>query len=252
MKSIRHTQIRDIVNETGQITVNELNHLLNVSEATIRRDLEELSQMGWIRRTHGGAVRVERAEKEPPILQRQVAQADEKLRIGQLAATMVSDRQTIFLGSGSTVAALAPHLRRVADLTVITNSIPVINELAGQENIELIVIGGMLRQSEMSMVGHIAEMAVREFRADLVFMGMRAIDAEHGFTSDFMPEAMTDRAILQIAPHCVVMADHTKFGRVSTVFLAPITAVHTIISDTQLQPEIASELREKGLDLMLA
>jgi len=251
MKSIRHTQIRDIVNETGQITVTELNNLLNVSEATIRRDLEELSQMGWIRRTHGGAVRVGRAEKEPPILQRQVAQADEKLRIGQLAATLVSDRQTIFLGSGSTVATLAPHLRRVADLTVITNSIPVINELAGQENIELIVIGGMLRQSEMSMVGHIAEMAVREFRADLVFMGMRAIDAEHGFTSDYMPEAMTDRAILQIAPHCVVMADHTKFGRVSTVFLAPITAVHTIISDDQLQPEIAAELREKGLDLIL-
>ncbi len=252
MKSIRHTQIRDLVNENGQITVTELNNLLNVSEATIRRDLEELSQMGWIRRTHGGAVRVERAEKEPPILQRQDEQADEKLRIGRLAATLVADRQTIFLGSGSTVAAMVPHLRHFVDLTVITNSIPVINQLAGQENIELIVIGGMLRPREMSMVGHIAEIAVREFRADMVFMGMRAIDAEHGFTSDYMPEAMTDRAILQIAPRCVVMADHTKFGRVSTVFLAPVTAVHTIISDDQLQPEIAAELREKGLDLILA
>lgn len=251
MKSIRHTQIRDLVNENGQITVTELNNLLNVSEATIRRDLEELSQMGWIRRTHGGAVRVERAEKEPPILQRQDEQADEKLRIGRHAATLVANRQTIFLGSGSTVAAMAPHLQHFADLTVITNSIPVINQLAGQENIELIVIGGMVRPREMSMVGHIAEMGVREFRADMVFMGMRAIDAEHGFTSDYMPEAMTDRAILQIAPRCVVMADHTKFGRVSTVFLAPVTAVHTIISDDHLQPEIAAELREKGLDLIL-
>lgn len=252
MKSSRHTQIRDIVNENGQVTVAELNRLINVSEATIRRDLEELSQMGWIRRTHGGAVRVGRAEKEPPILQRQVEQTDEKLRIGKVAASLVAAKQTIFLGSGSTVAAIAPHLKEIEDLTVITNSVPVINQLAGQENIELIVIGGMLRQSEMSMVGHIAEMAVREFRADLVFMGMRAVDAEHGFTSDFMPEAMTDRAILQIAPQGVVVADHTKFGRVSTVFLAPITAVHTIISDDQLQPEIAAELREKGLELILA
>lgn len=252
MKSVRHTQIRDIVNRNGQISVTELNNMLNVSEATIRRDLEEMSQLGWIRRTHGGAVRVGRAEKEPPILQRQIEQADEKQRIGQLAATLVSPRQTIFLGSGSTVAALAPHLWDIADLTVITNSIPVINQLAGQENIELIVVGGMLRQSEMSMVGHIAEMAIREFRADIAFMGMRAIDAEHGFTSDYMPEAMTDRAILQIAPRCVVMADHTKFGRVSTVFLAPITAAHTIISDAQLQPETAVELREKGLELILA
>lgn len=252
MKSIRHTQIRDIVNKNGQISVTELNNMLDVSEATIRRDLEELSQMGWIRRTHGGAVRVERAEKEPPIIQRQVKQADEKLRIGRMAASLVRARQTIFMGSGSTVAVIAPHLRDIPDLTVITNSIPVINQLAEEENIELIVIGGMLRQSEMSMVGHIAEMAIREFRADVVFMGMRAVDAEHGFTSDFMPEAMTDRAIMQIAPRCVVVADHTKFGQVSTVFLAPITAVHTIISDNQLQPEIAAELRDKGLELILA
>ena len=75
MKSIRHLQIRDLVNENGQITVAELNDLLKVSEATIRRDLEELDQLGWIRRTHGGAIRVERAEKEPPILQRQDEQA---------------------------------------------------------------------------------------------------------------------------------------------------------------------------------
>lgn len=251
MKSTRHTQIRDIVNETGQITVAELNSLLNVSEATIRRDLEELDQLGRIRRTHGGAVRIERAEKEPPILQRQDEQREQKRHIGQAAAALVQPRQTIFLGSGSTVSAIVPHIRELP-LTVITNSLPVINQLAGHDYIELIVIGGQFRQSELSMVGHVAEQAIREFRADMVFMGMRAIDAGHGFTSDYLAEVMTDRAILQLAPRCVVMADHTKFGRVSTVFLAPVTAVHTIISDRDLQPEFAAELREKGLELILA
>ena len=230
MKSIRHLQIRDLVNENGQITVAELNDLLKVSEATIRRDLEELDQLGWIRRTHGGAIRVERAEKEPPILQRQDEQSDEKRRIGQAAAQLVQPHQTIFLGSGSTVSMVVPYIQDLP-LTVITNSLPVINQLAGRDSIELIVIGGQFRQSELSMVGHVAEQAIREFRADLVLMGMRAIDAGHGFTSDYVAEAMTDRAILQMAPRCAVMADHSKFGRVSTVFLAPVTAVHTIITD---------------------
>ncbi|MCA9943547.1 MAG: DeoR/GlpR transcriptional regulator [Anaerolineales bacterium] len=251
MKSIRHLQIRDLVNENGQITVAELNDLLKVSEATIRRDLEELDQLGWIRRTHGGAIRVERAEKEPPILQRQDEQSDEKRRIGQAAAQLVQPHQTIFLGSGSTVSMVVPYIQDLP-LTVITNSLPVINQLAGRDSIELIVIGGQFRQSELSMVGHVAEQAIREFRADLVLMGMRAIDAGHGFTSDYVAEAMTDRAILQMAPRCAVMADHSKFGRVSTVFLAPVTAVQTIISDQGLQPELAAELREKGLELILA
>jgi len=252
IKSARQTKIRQLVEDRGQISVTELNQILSVSEATIRRDLEALAEVGWIRRAHGGAIKVARAAKEPPILMRQQKRSVEKERIGQMAASYIKEGQTIFLGSGSTVEAILPYIQHVQDLTVITNSIPVINQLAGQPNVELIVIGGMLRQSELSMVGYIAEMAVREFRADLVFMGMRAIDAEHGFTSDFMPEATTDRAILQIAPRCVVVADHTKFGRVSTMFLAPVTAVSIIISDKALNPAIVAELQEKGLTVELA
>lgn len=251
IKSARQTKIRQLVEDRGQISVTELNSLLAVSEATIRRDLEDLSQLGMIRRAHGGAVKVELAEKEPPILFRQQEQFAEKQRIGQEAASFIKEGQTIFLGSGSTVEAIVPHIRHIPNLTVITNSIPVINHLAGHANIELIVIGGMLRQSELSMVGHIAEMAVRELRADLVLMGMRGIDVEHGFTSDFMPEAMTDRAILKIAPRRVIVADHTKFGRVSTVFLAPVTAVSTIITDKELSPTVVAEFQEKGLSVIL-
>jgi DeoR/GlpR family transcriptional regulator of sugar metabolism len=252
LKTARHSQIRTLVDSQGQATVAELNMLLHVSEATIRRDLEELDQLGWLRRTHGGAVRVDTADREPPITQRESAQASEKARIGRLAASLVRDGQTIFLGSGTTVEAMARNLHDRRDLTVITNSLPVINQLAGRPSIELVVIGGMFRQSEMSMVGHVAEQAVREFRADQVFMGMRAIDPEHGFTSDYLPEALTDRAILKLASHVSVLADHTKFGRVSTVFLAPVTAAQTVISDTGLPEEMAGALRACGLELLLA
>jgi DeoR/GlpR family transcriptional regulator of sugar metabolism len=252
LKSVRQSKIRVMVEEEGQVTVADLIELLKVSEATIRRDLEELAQQGWVRRTHGGAVRVERARKEPPILHRQTEAADEKQRIGKLAAKCVQVGDTIFLGSGTTVHEVARNLREIPNLTVITNALNVVNELSECENIELIVIGGMFRQSESSMVGHIAENAIREFRADCVFMGMRAIDPKHGFTNDYLPEAMTDRAILDIAPQCIVVADSRKFGRVSTVFLAPVNVAHAIVTDTNISPDILTELQEMGLDVRLA
>jgi len=146
---------------------------------------------------------------------------------------------------------MLPHLTEYRSLTVITNSLPVVNALASLP-IELIVIGGLFRSSEQSMVGHISETAVRELRADMVFMGMRGVDVTQGFTSDYLPEVQTDRAILQIAPRRIILADHSKFGRVSAVYLAPISAVDVIISDNRLDPATVSALQEQGLEVILA
>jgi DeoR family transcriptional regulator of aga operon len=98
----------------------------------------------------------------------------------------------------------------------------------------------------------VAEQAIREFRADHVFMGIAAIDMRHGLTSDYPPEAMTDRSILGIAPHCVIVADHSKFGRVNSVFLVPVTVAHTIVTDSQIAPEIIAEPKGEGVDVHLA
>ena len=251
LKSARQSQIRRIVEEQGQISVTELNNILDVSEATIRRDLEQLADQGWVQRTHGGALRVEPAPVEPPIKERITKNAEEKMRIGRLAAGLVGEGDTIFLGSGSTVSAMVPHLLDLSGLTVITNSLPVVNQMA-RSKAELIVIGGMFRSSEQSMVGHVAEQAIREFRADHAFMGIRGIDVEHGLTSDFLPEAVTDRAILGIAPSCVIVADHSKFNRVSSVFLAPVTSANIVITDDKTPSATVSELREAGVDVLIS
>lgn len=249
LKLARHSRIREILEETGQVTVPQLNARLLVSEATIRRDLAELDRIGVLRRTHGGAVRTDGTE--PPLLLRQTEQAIEKERIGRRAAQLVVDNQTIFLGSGTTVQAMLPHLMDRRGLTIITNSLPVVNAFVGREA-ELIVIGGLFRDSELSMVGHIAEAAISELRADLVFMGMRGIDPERGFTSDFLPEALTDRAILRAAPRRVVLADHSKFVRVGVVFLAPVTEAEVIITNSGIDPDTVAVLQEKGLEVILA
>lgn len=251
LKEERQGQIQTMVEERGRVLVPELSAYFNVSEATIRRDLEELDRMGAIRRTHGGAVRMA-APKEPPIMNRIDEHKVEKERIGKAAVALINDGETIFLGSGTTVIYVAKNLPPDIHLTVITNSLPVVNELASHPGIDLIVIGGMLRQSELSMVGHVAEQAVREFRADRVFLGMFAIDVACGFTNDYPPEIMTDRAIIDIAPQLIILADHSKFGRVSSMLVAPVTAADVIITDVDTPQDVIDELCEKGIQVIQA
>lgn len=252
LKTTRHAQIHELINANGHVTVQELNQLLDVSEATVRRDLEELSKAGHVRRTHGGALRVERTIKELPTLQRRGAQQSEKARIGQMAAGMVQSGQTIFLGSGSTVHEIARQLRGIPNLVVITNAVNVVNELLDHDNIELVVIGGMLRPNELSMVGHIAEAAIRELRADIVFMGMYGVDPQHGFTGNYLPEATTDRTILAISPYVVIVADHTKLGSVGPVFLADINDAQVFISGREARAEHINAMRERDIVVHLA
>ena len=232
--------------------IQELSRLFGVSDATIRRDLEELHSLGHIRRTHGGAIRAENGVKELPMLQRKAENPEKKSCIGKAAIQFIKDRDTIFLGSGTTVIEIARNLPRDISLTVITNSLAVVNELATNDGIELIIIGGMLRQSELSMVGHVAEQAVQEFRADKVFIGMYAIDVDCGFTNDFPPEIMTDRAIMDITHQVIVVADHSKFGRVSSMLVAPVTAAQVIITDQDTPQEIIAQLKELDIQVIQA
>jgi len=252
LKAERHDQIQSFVNHNGRATVPELSTYFAVSEATIRRDLEELNTLGLIQRTHGGAVKAERAPRELPMMQRMGENRNAKERIGKAAVSMINDGDTVFLGSGTTVIEVARHLPNDIHLTVITNSLPVVNELATHPGVELIVIGGMLRQSEFSMVGHVAEQAVREFRADRVFMGMFAVDVSCGFTNDYPPEVLTDRAVLNISPQVIVLADRSKFGRVSSTLVAPVTAAKTIITDSATPQAIVNQLMELGIRVIQA
>ncbi|MGC8874965.1 MAG: DeoR/GlpR family DNA-binding transcription regulator, partial [Chloroflexia bacterium] len=162
------------------------------------------------------------------------------------------DGETVFLGSGTTVLEVARALRYRRNLTVITNSLPVINTLVGQDGITLICLGGMLRASELSFIGHITEQDLAEVRADKVFMGTRAISLEAGLTNDYLPETMTDRAILRIGRRVIVVADHTKFGRVAMAFLAPLSSIHTIVTDRGVPADFVQALEAQGIQVILA
>ncbi|HWQ04062.1 MAG TPA: DeoR/GlpR family DNA-binding transcription regulator [Longilinea sp.] len=247
----RQTQILDLLARQGSLSVSDIVDQFSISEATARRDLETLAGEGKLQRVHGGAVSLRKAPPEPPILQRENWQDDEKKRIGRAAADLIGDGETVFLGSGTTVLEVARNLKKRKDLTVITNSLPVMTTLSSLPEITVIALGGLLRKSELSFIGHITEQSILDLRADKVIIGIHAISLEHGLTNDYLPETMTDRAILQMGQKVLIVADHTKFGSVSTVHVAAVEKIHTIITDTHVPMEFVESLRAKNVEVIV-
>jgi DeoR family transcriptional regulator of aga operon len=242
----------ETLRERGKVTVPELSSAFGVSEITIRRDLNELAGQGLVRRAHGGAVFPTETPPEPPVIHRMQEHRDLKLRIARAAALMVEDGSTVFLSSGSTTTYVARQLVDRKNLTVVTNSIPVALELAPAEAVTLVVLGGMLHATELSMVGHITEQALGEVRIDTVILGMRAVSPRAGLTNDYLPEVMTDRAILQVASKIIVVADHTKLGKTATAYVAPIDRITTLITTAEADPAIVEEIRQAGVRVVTA
>lgn len=242
--------IERFINERQHVRVAELSKYFEVSEPTIRRDLQKLEEMGRIRRAHGGASVIEQAMPEPPIAQRVVECIEEKRRIGQTTAQLIQDGETIFLGSGTTTLEVARCLHEKKNLTVITNAINVAQCLSSNPNINVIITGGVLRHSELSMIGYIVEQTLKELHADKVIVSMRAVSVNEGLTNHNLLETMTDRKIIQLAREVILVADHSKFGKVSTAVVAPITAVHKVVTDTETPQETVQSLRAKGITVI--
>jgi DeoR/GlpR family transcriptional regulator of sugar metabolism len=243
----RQKQILALLLRQGRLSVTKIVEQFSISEATARRDLETLASQGKVQRVHGGVIAIEQAPPELPILEREDEQADEKALIGRVAAELISDGETVFLGSGTTVLEVSRNLRNRKALTVITNSLPVLNMLAGNKEITVISLGGILRDSELSFIGHITEQALAELRADKVIIGARAVSLEHGLTNDYLPETLTDRAILQVGHEVILVADHSKINRVSTTFLAPLTDIHKLVTDKKTPRAFISALKAQGI-----
>jgi DeoR family transcriptional regulator, aga operon transcriptional repressor len=248
----RQKQILSLLIRQGRLSVAEIVEQFSISEATARRDLESLAARGKAQRVHGGAITAEQAPPELPILDREKEQTDEKARIGRAAAGLVADKETLFLGSGTTVLEVARNLRDRKQLTVITNSLPVLNALAGLKEITVISLGGMLRESELSFIGHITEQALSEVRVDKVFMGTRGVSLEHGLTNDYLQETLTDRAILKIGREVVIVADYSKVNRVSTVLLAPLDTMSTFVTDEKADKKFLQAMKKQGINIIVA
>ncbi len=248
----RQIQIVQLLSQNERISVADICAIFEISKATACRDLEALTSSKKIQRVHGGAIPLAYSSPEIPMLVRREEQAETKRRIGRAAAELVHDGDTIVLGSGSTVLQATLSLRERRNLTVITNSLPVLNIMVERSDITLVSIGGMLLPTELCFIGHIAELALEEVRADKAIIGVRSIDLERGLTSDYLPEVLTDRALLRASQETIIVADHTKFGRISTALLVPVEKVQTIVTDSETPKGFISGLQDRGIHVIVA
>lgn len=248
--SERLSGILQIIKEKKHISIETVCNDFHVSEATARRDLDLLNEQGALTRVHGGAITVEKSQPESPLFQRMGIQTVNKQNIGKTAAGLINKGDTVFLGSGTTVYEVARNLKNFEELTVITNSLLVINELISCPGITLVALGGIVRHSEQSMIGNIAEASLSGLYANLVIIGIHGIDVEQGLTNHYLPEAVTDRKILQAGKRIIIVADHTKCGKISVSKVAPISVIDTYITDSDAPDEFTKGLEELGVKVI--
>jgi DeoR/GlpR family transcriptional regulator of sugar metabolism len=251
-RSERQDQIVRVLRENGAATIEDLANELGASQVTLRRDIRVLGEAGLLERRAGRVTLAGNGAGELPLALRSKVNQEEKQRIAQAALDLIANGETIMISGGTTtyeLARLLPGQRRV---TVITNALPVAELLADKPGITLIVLGGILRPGERTLHGHVTEMGAQELRAEKFFYGIHAISLQHGLTHNLIQEVSTDRSLIAASMHTIVLADHTKFGKVASAIVVPVSQVHMMISGRELAPEYIEGLKTREVQVLLA
>ena len=236
-------------------SVGELSKACKVSQVTIRQDLKRMANEGLLTRTRGGALLTDRTNRELNFSARDRLNADAKLRIGALAATLVNPGDSIILDASTTalyVVRAIMHRQDLHDLTIITNGIQTALELVNRPDITTILIGGILRMTSISLVGALGWEVLGKINANKGFFGTRGISVEAGLTDVNMLEANTKKAMVERCQEVIAVADASKFGEMSLVSFATIDQVHRIITDNSAPRAELDPLREHRVQVMLA
>lgn len=230
----------------GSVSVADIATELDVSAATVRRDLRLLEDQRLLGRTHGGAV-PQGVLYELPLRYKSARQHQQKLRIAREAASRVADGWAIGLTGGTTTTEVARVLVERRRLTVVTNALNIASELAVRPNLKLVVTGGVARPESYELVGPIAEASLEGLNLDIVFLAVDGISPGAGLTTHHEIEAGTNRALLQRARHVTVVADSSKIDRVAFARICPLADVDELITDAGADRAALAALRDGGL-----
>ncbi|RKY17226.1 MAG: DeoR family transcriptional regulator [Planctomycetota bacterium] len=247
----RRERVKQIVRSRHAVRVEDLKEELGVSTATIRRDLDELEGSGELRRVHGGAVSVEIRPIEARFEAKAAKHALAKQRIAARALELIEPDSKIYLDAGSTCLELARLLSHRTDITVVTNSLPAIVELAGQGP-RLIVIGGELRPLSQAIVGPLSTPLLDELYVDRAFMGTFSLSLEAGLTTTDPAEAFTKERALTRAREVVLLVDGSKLGTRSFAHSGHLDQVDVVITDAELDEDAATAFEKADVRVLVA
>jgi DeoR family transcriptional regulator of aga operon len=255
----RWNTLLEILAETGRITVEDAANRLGVSQATIRRDFDQLSQQQMITRTRGGAV-AGGISYDLPLRYKTARHVEEKHRIGTAAAGLVSPGQVIALNGGTTITEVARALATRTDLvatpgstglTIVTNALNIANELIVRPHLKVVVVGGVVRPQSYELIGPLAAPILREITLDIAFLGVDAIDIKLGATSHHEGEAAINALMAARARKVVVIADGSKIGGHAFARICATDRVHTLVTDGNAPSEQLRAFEEVGIRVIV-
>lgn len=239
----RQVRILAELRRTGAVRVSDLTEMLEVSDMTIRRDLENLVATGIARKVHGGAVLAGQVAHEPSFAVKSQLEQSAKHAIAAHAASLIQPGAAIALSAGTTTWAMAPLIVTIPGLTVVTNSTTVADAIATLDptNQVSVVLTGGVRTPSAALVGPVADRAIATMHVDQLFLGVHGMDERIGFTTPNLAEAATNRALIACAREVIVVADSSKWGVVGLADIAPLTAAHVVVTDDRL-PRVAARI----------
>jgi len=248
--SPRQTDIMSKARLTGRVMVDDLATAFEVTPQTIRKDLNELCGRGLLARVHGGAVVKAGVSNFGYEARRRLA-VDAKRVIGLAAAAIIPDDCTILINIGTTTEQVALALRDKHGLMVITNNINVVNILGTNPNCEVIVAGGLVRQSDGGIVGEAAVDFIRQFKVDFAIIGVSAIDTDGTLLDYDYREVKVAQAIMENARHTILVTDHSKLERSAPVRIGHLSQINTVVTDIPFPETLTDLCRDAGTDVIV-
>ena len=246
----RQKKMMEYIEANTSAQIHELAVKFHVSEATVRRDLDDLDQQGALRRTHGGAIKVDRSTSYESMYSEKIGlMLEEKHRIADHAASLVHPGDTVLIDSGTTTYFVAQALAHHENLTIITNDLYIAYQTPIHPSSMLIVTGGTRRPGRQELVGSVPESFVRDSHVDIAFIGVDGIDLTGGVTNAKFTEVGLKRLMLRAAARSVIVTDHTKFGRVALARICDLKDVSLLITDRGVENETLNRLKKLGVPI---
>jgi len=247
----RRAKILEILEKQGHVRINELKDNFNVSEVTLRNDLEKLEEKKLLIRTRGGGIQTPKVMFDYQFNKELTISLKEKQAIGKEAAKLVNDNETIILDSGTTTLEVARNLIHLNNVTIITNGINIAYELLNYPNLKIIMIGGSIRQSTLSLIGPIAEDNLRNLYCDKVFLGVNGVDSKLGLFTSLIEDTALNRIMIKMSKEVIVVTDSTKFFKKSFSIVAPINSVDILVTDSNIPKDELQNLNNAGVRTIL-
>jgi len=251
MNQERRNQIIDLITQKRTIKNSELMDRFGISIETVRRDLEYLERQGYLQRVYGGAVLKTSLGSEPEYANRSKEHFAEKNAVAAAAAQLIAPGDSVFFGVGTTVQAIAQHLKLVQNVTAFTNSLHMAIALSEIPECTTILPGGQLRAKELSLSNFPAEENLGHFNVNKAFIGIGGI-TETGITDFHVGEARLHRQVIQNASQVIVVADSSKFGVRGMTNVCPIQDIDILITDSKISVEQIKPFEQAGIRVIIA